>query len=55
MGTRVGDVALQNRHLQVRIFPTQPHIPVILARRETLRKSPDIPCVSPYDSVSGAH
>jgi hypothetical protein len=26
----------------------QPHSSVILARRETLRKSPDIPCVSSY-------
>ena len=46
MGTRVGDVALQNRHLQVRILPSQPRSPLILARRETLQKSPDIPCVT---------
>ena len=35
-----------NRHLEVRILPSQPRSSVILARRETYRKSPDIPCVS---------
>ena len=43
------------RHSPVRILSAQPLSRVILARRETLRKSPDIPCVSPYDSVSGAY
>ena len=40
------------RHSAVRILPAQPHSPVILARRETLRKSPDIPCVSSYRTRS---
>jgi hypothetical protein len=36
------------RHSQVRFLSAQPHRLVVLARRETLRKSPDIPCVSSY-------
>jgi len=39
---------MSKRHLSVRILSPQPHGPVVLPRRETLRKSPDIPCFRLY-------
>ena len=44
LGGHVGRI----RHSPVRILSAQPHSPVILACRETLQKSPDIPCVSSH-------